>query len=122
MTYKDILEGQPTEMVEIMNTLHKLILELDPAVEEEFLGGAKVRMVSCFVGHRNNVVAVFGPAKNHCKLFLHHCDKIDTKDLKLEGKGKHAKHIKIKNLEQPDIELYKSVLLQVVEVCKRKAD
>lgn len=70
MNYNDILEGQSDEIVEIMSTLRKLILVLDPTIEEEFLGGAKVRMVSCFVGHRNNVVAVFGPATDHCKLFF----------------------------------------------------
>lgn len=118
MNYNDILEGHSTEIVDIIKALRKLILELDPTIEEEFLGGAKVKLVSYSIGNRNNVVAVYSPSANHCKLYLHHTDKIDTKGLKLEGKGKHAKHVKIKTFEQLVIQFYKSVLVQVVEVCK----
>lgn len=120
MTYNDIIEGQPAEIVELTHTLRDLILGLDSAVEEEFLGGAKVRMVSFFIGNRNNVVAVVSPGGDHCKLYLHHTDKIDTTGIKLQGKGKHAKQVRITSLAEVDIPTYKRVLGQVVEVCKRK--
>ena len=57
-------------------------------------------MAYYFVGDYNNAVGVIGTAKDHCKLFLHHTDHINTAGLQLEGKGKHAKHVKIFSLDE----------------------
>jgi hypothetical protein len=77
-------------------------------------------MASYSINRKNNVIAVVGPAKDHVKLFLHHCDKLDTKGIKLQGKGEHAKHVKLFKLEDFDEDTYKNVIGQVVEIALAK--
>ncbi|MFK7848335.1 MAG: hypothetical protein AB8G77_23810 [Rhodothermales bacterium] len=119
MVFEDIIEGQNQSVVEVVNYLRQLITSLDPEIEEGIYGGKVVKMASYSIGRADNVIAVVGPASNHTKLFLHHTDNIDAKGLKLEGKGKHAKHIKIQQLQVID-QSDRDVLLQVVAIVKTK--
>ena len=75
-------------------------------------------MASYSIGRPDNVIAVIRQAFSHVKLFLHHTDKIDTSGLQLEGKGKHAKHIKIKNKEAMEENVYRDVLEHVTQIVK----
>ncbi len=120
MVFQDIVEGYPEELVEIMTFFQSLILSLDERIEEGIYGGKVVRMASYSMGRPDNVIAVTGLGKGHCKLFLHHTDKIDTKGLKLQGKGKHAKHIKINHRQSMDDDIYTEVLRQVADVVRNQ--
>lgn len=116
MQFEDIIKGHSHELVEIMTFLQTLILSLDERIEEGIYGGKVVRMASYSIDKADNVIAVIGLGNDHCKLFLHHTDKIDPRGLKLEGKGKHARHIKIKSRQHMDDAVYADVLQQVVDV------
>ena len=116
MQFTDIIKGNSEEIVEVMTLLQTLILSLDERIEEDIYGGKVVKMASYSIGRKDNVIAVIGPGKDHCKLFLHHIDKIDSKGLKLEGKGKHTRHIKIKSRQQMDDAAYAEVLQKVVDI------
>ena len=120
MQFADIVKGHPQELVEVMTFLQALILSLDKRIEEGIYGGKVVRMASYSIGRADNVIAVTGLGKDHCKLFLHHTDKIDPGGLKLEGKGKHARHVKIKSRRHMDDEVYRDVLQQVVDIVLTK--
>lgn len=121
MSFTSILGSVPEEIVAIAHRLRSLIMEYDLPIEEGIYGGKKVKMASYSIGRTDNVIAVIAPASNHCKLFLHHVDKIDPKGLKLEGKGKHAKHIKIFTLDTIDEPIYRSVIGQVAAIVASKA-
>ncbi len=120
MSFASILESVPHEISAIANRVRALILDHDLPIEEDIYGGKKVKMASYSIGRTDNVIAVIGPAANHCKLFLHHVDKIDPMGLKLEGKGKHAKHIKIFTLDAIDEAVYVSVIGQIAAIVSSK--
>lgn len=121
MTFNDLLIGHSEPLQKILKNLQKLILKLNPAIEEDIYGGAKVQMASYSIGRKDNVIAVTGIGKDHVKLFLHHTHKIDAKGLKLEGKGKHAKHVKIYALDEKDFDILLAVIDQVHEIVASKA-
>lgn len=102
MTFKDILTDQPEYLQNIANEVRKLILKTDESIEENIYGGAKVKMSLYSIGGTDNVLYGIGFGKDHVKLYLHHTDKpgADTTGLKLEGKGKHARTVKIKELDK----------------------
>lgn len=120
MSFISILEEVPEEIVAIAHRLRALILDEDQPIEESIYGGKKVKMASYSIGRTDNVIAVISPAPTHCKLFLHHVDKIDSMGLKLEGKGKHAKHIKIFSLDAVDEAIYRDVIGQVASIVASK--
>jgi hypothetical protein len=121
MVFEDILENKPSHVSKILRALRELIQSLDNSLQEEILGGKVVRMASYFISNRNHVVGVIGSGKDHAQLFLHHYDHIDTMGLKLEGKGKHAKHVKIYSLDELSNSSLKDVLKQLIEIAKVKA-
>lgn len=121
MKLEDVLQGSSDSVVEVTLYLREIIKALDPRVEEGFYGGKVVKMASFSIGKSDNVIAVLSPAAHHLKLYLHHTDKVDTGDLKLQGKGKHAKHIKIESKEEVDEGLFKKVLGEITKVVIAKA-
>ena len=121
MQFKDIYANSPAELFHIGKKIQQLIIGLHPQIKETCHGGTKVRMASYSIGRLDNVVAVAGPGNDHCKLFLHHCDNIDSKGIKLEGKGKHAKHVKLYAPEDFDEQRYRLVIRQVVDIALTKS-
>ena len=51
------------------------------------------------------------PGADGCLLYFHHIVPVDSSILKIEGKGKHARHIKIEALDRPMIEEIRRLLL-----------
>ncbi|MEM8909585.1 MAG: hypothetical protein AAGD05_17185 [Bacteroidota bacterium] len=96
MTYQDIIQDKPPALIDIANTLRAMAFQLHPDIEENAYGGKVVRMTLYSIGHKNNPIMGIAIGKDHCQLFLHHTDQVDTKHLPLTGKGKHAKHIKFR--------------------------
>ncbi len=120
MNMKDVLSDCPSHVFASTNLLRKMILEIHPDIEEDFYGGKVVKMASYSIARNDNVIAVLSPATNHLKLYLHHVDKVDTGDLKLVGKGKHAKHIKIYTADEIDGDLLRNVLNRITEIVLAK--
>ena len=121
MTFDDISSGFPEPMIALAQSIREVILAQSPDITEHFHGSAKVRMGSYYIGPNTNVVAVLGLAQDHCKLFLHHTDKIDAMGLKLEGKGSHARHVKIRSIDELKAGPYGEVLAQVTRIVAGKA-
>lgn len=114
MTLDDVLENQSEEVKDIFHQLRKILIDISPKLDEAFLGGAKVRMSSYSINEK--MVSVLGPAKDHCKLYLHHTDKVDTGILKLEGKGKHAKTVKVRNTSPELLKEIENVLTEIARI------
>ena len=108
------------ELLEIAYKLRGLILKQSDQIIEDAGGGKKVKMTLYSIDRKDNVLAVIGIAKGHCKLFLHHTDKIDTLDLKLKGKGKHAKTVWISSLADIAEPTFETVLKQITEIALQK--
>lgn len=113
MTFEDIYTNQPQALIDIVHQLRGLILDTDNRIEEHVYGGEKVRMTLYSINHTNNVLYGLAVAKDHVKLYLHHTEKADTQTLKLEGKGKHAKTVKIKTVDEDYLTIVKRVLSNI---------
>lgn len=107
------------ELLKVANRLRELILSQSDQIEENAGGGEKVKMTLYSLGRNDNVLAVIGMGKGHCKLFLHHTDKIDTLDLKLRGKGKHAKTVWISSLDEIIEPTFETVLKQITQIASQ---
>ncbi|MDW3650277.1 MAG: hypothetical protein R8P61_24600 [Bacteroidia bacterium] len=108
-------------LMDVAQELQKLILSQSDQIVEDVGGGAKVKMTLYSIGRKDNVLAVIGMGKDHCKLYLHHTDKIDTRELVLQGKGKHAKTLWIRNLHEMDRESINFALEQITQIALEKA-
>ncbi len=121
MNFENVLENSIPEVIEIAHFLRKLVLDLHPEIEEDFYGGQKVKMSMYSIGPKNNPIAVIGSGGTHCKLFLHHTDRVETYGLKLEGKGKYSKHIKFFKMRDIIEEDLLKVLTNIVKIVVEKA-
>lgn len=116
MEFKDTFSNSPAPLFQLGEKIRQLIISLNRQIVETCHGGATVKLASYSIGRPDNVVAVISPGKNHCKLYLHHCDRIDSRGIKLEGKGKHAKHVKLFSKEDFEEEIFRPILEQIVEI------
>ena len=70
-------------------------------IEENIVGGAKVKLVLYTRNGKNNVLCgIQEGSQESCMLYVHHVDKIDHPTLKFSGKGKHAKRIKFNSVDE----------------------
>ncbi|WP_299211547.1 hypothetical protein [uncultured Aquimarina sp.] len=76
-------------------------------IEENILGGAKVKLALYTRNGKNNVLCGIQEGSNEsCMLYVHHIEEINHERLTFSGKGKHAKRIKfsdIKEIKEDDI-------------------
>lgn len=122
LEFEDILAGRSEPVKAIARILRNKILSLDSGISEDIFGGKSVQNASYSIGRVNNVIAVLSPAADHCKLYLHHFDKVDTAPLKLTGSGKHSRHIKLHDPEElPRAEL-KRILHDITHIAKSEMD
>lgn len=109
------------ELIFVAQRLQKIILSQSDRILEDAGGGAKVKMSLYSIGAKDNVLAVIGMGKDHCKLYLHHTDKIDTEGLLLKGKGKHAKTLWVSSSAEINEETLNKVLARITKIALEKA-
>tara|TARA_B100001063_G_C16776602_1_gene566017 strand:- start:6133 stop:6555 length:423 start_codon:yes stop_codon:yes gene_type:complete len=96
--------------------LKEIIIDQFEDIEENILGGAKVKLVLFTRGGSNNVLCgIQEGSSNSCMLYVHHLAQINHPRLKFSGKGKHAKRIKFNELDEIIEEDIKWLLGQVEE-------
>lgn len=120
MTFPEILEGYEKPIQEIAWKLRSLILPLHPDIGEDLNRTRTMSSAFYRIGSSYNVIMVIQPAKDHCKLYLHYTDRVDTRDLPLQGKGKHAKHIKLFEWDPSVEEDYRQVLKDITAIVATK--
>jgi hypothetical protein len=120
MEFIDIIEGKATDIIEIMLHLRDLSLTIHPDIIEDCYGGKAVQMALYSIHKKDNVTHGISASKDHCKIFLHHFDKVDTSKFKLEGKGKHSRHIKIFEVQDIDKNSLLKVLKEIAIIVNSK--
>lgn len=120
MKFKDILLDRPKALHDIAFRLRIISQQIHPEISEDIYGGKVVRMALYSMGSKNNPVIGFALSKDHCQLFLHHFDKIELHGLKLNGKGKHSRHLKIRSVEEIDEDTLSKVFQSILEIAKTK--
>lgn len=114
MTLEEVIANHSEEVKNIYMKLRSAALDVSPRPDESFLGGTKVKMSSYSI--HGKMICVIGPYKDHCKLYLHQTDQVNTGSLKLEGKGKHTKTVKVATLGEELFAEIKTVLGEITKV------
>lgn len=93
ISFDELIADKPAGLQTLGKRLRSSMLT--DGVSEAFYGGDKVRLAYYSIGDINNTIGVISFTHQHCKLFLHHVDKIDSGDIPFEGQGKHSRHVKL---------------------------
>lgn len=120
MKYEDLIAGKPKEMILIMDKLREISQQIHPELEEDFYGGKAVQMALYSLGDKNNVIHGIAASKDHCKLFFHHFDKIDLSMFKMEGKGKHSRHVKIFSIADINESVLTKTIKSILKIAATK--
>lgn len=99
-TFEALIAPFPGDIQEIAGQLRQLVREALPDAEENIYGGAKVANALYSLGGSANVICGIQPAPELCRLYVHHIHGLSHPELKIEGKGKHARHVKVRSLAE----------------------
>jgi len=97
-TFEDVIKPHPKKTQAIAKRLRKLVMDVLANPEEQIVGGAKVGIALYTDGETNSVMCGVHPSGDKCLLYIHHIAELDHPRLKLEGKGKRARHIKFRSV------------------------
>ncbi len=117
MSFDSILEGKPLYIQQLAMKLKGLALRTDKLIQEHIYGDkSKVALYS--FGRPDRVLFGIQTKDQYCILYLHYTDAADTINLKIEGDGKQAKHVKITELS-PELEAeIKQVMKNILRASK----
>jgi hypothetical protein len=110
-TAADVFAGHPVAVRRVALQLRKLVIETLPDATETPVGGAKVRLTLFSLGSSGKTICGVQPGAHGCLLYLHHIAPEDSSLLKIGGKGKHARQIKVETLDQPMVDEIRRLLL-----------
>jgi hypothetical protein len=85
---------------EIATWLRDLIVAEFPQVEENIYGGTKVANALYSIGSTDRVALGIQPGERFVKLFVHDPEHLPATPFKLEGSGKHMRHVKLGSVPQ----------------------
>ena len=113
--FPDILGSVPDAIREVALALRQQVLLTLPDASEAIGGGDRIRMALYSIGGPNNVVCGIQPTANACKLFLHGWQALVQAGFRLEGSGKHARHIKLREVS----ELERLEVARMISIARR---
>lgn len=87
-------------MQEVATWLRNLILAEFPQVEENIYGGTKVANALYSIGSTNRVALGIQPGERFIKFFVHDPEHLPATPFKLEGSGKHMRHVKLPSVPE----------------------
>lgn len=97
-TFSELLEPYPPMVQEIAHWLRDLLLLEFPQVAEQISGGQKLGVALYSVGSPDRVALGIQPGSSFVKFFLHDPTALPASRFKLEGAGKHSRHIKLRSI------------------------
>lgn len=103
-TFEELLAPVPDSVRKLAGRLRDCIKAALPDADETFHGGAKLGMALYSVGGPNSVVCGIQPTDGMCKLFFHGWKQLAEHGYRVEGSGKHARHLKLRSAEEVDSE------------------
>lgn len=99
-SFNDIIAPLPSAICGVALKLREAIQASLPDSDEAICGGGKIGMALYSIGGPNNVVCGIQPTPSDCKLFFHGWRSLVEHGFVLEGSGKHARHIKVRHVEE----------------------
>lgn len=116
-TFEELVEPFPPEIREIAEWLRSLLLSEFPQLDETIHGGLKVANALYSIGGADRVALGIQPGVRFVKLFIHDPEHLPETGFKLEGRGRHMRHIKLDSI--PDARRDELVTLARVPVARR---
>ncbi len=101
-TFAELLAPLPEDVAEVAEALRTIVRRTIPHADEAVSGGARMGMALYSIGDARNVVCGIQPTDRMCKLFFHGWRQLEEHGFRLEGSGKHARHVKLRPGEEPD--------------------
>jgi hypothetical protein len=93
-TFAELTAPFPPEIRRTAEWLRELILTEFPQLTEQVSGGSKVANALYSVHAPERVALAIQPGERFVKFFVHDPDHLGESPFKLEGSGKHMRHIK----------------------------
>jgi hypothetical protein len=112
--FEEILTGKTDAIKRIAQAIRASLLKHCPQLEEKIYGGDKVKLALYSIGDINNVFFGIQAGDTDCKLFLHRYEQVVSKYYRMEGKGKHTRHIKFRTTGDLNEMELASLIKQVV--------
>ena len=103
-TFDALIEPFEPSIQKVALALRKLVQQAFPNFEEHIYGGLAIGNALYSCGGLERVLCGIQPAHDHCKLYVHNISDIKRKGLKLEGSGKHSRHVKVRQLNDENQE------------------
>lgn len=85
---------------DVAKYLRKLVFEEVLDASEGIYGGSKVGIALYSLGSPTNVLCGIQPVGENCLFYAHRVKPGDSGELKLEGQGKHALHVKFRSADE----------------------
>jgi hypothetical protein len=92
-TFDGMLASASESVRQTAVCLREVVFSTLVGAVESIYGGGKVGIALYSVGGTNRVICGIQPSRSHCLFYLHRVEAEDVSELKLSGKGKHARHI-----------------------------
>ena len=97
-SFEELIAPFPTGIQEIATWLRHLITAEFPQLRENVYGGTKVGNALYSVGSTERVALGIQPGERFVKLFVHDPEHLPVTPFKLEGSGKHMRHVKLNSI------------------------
>lgn len=94
-TIQELLEPFPQQIRDLTDEIRQVILAVLPDSEENVYGGKKVGNVLYSVGGTGNVICGMQPQQTFVRVFFHRWERLKAQGYRIQGSGKHARHVKI---------------------------
>ncbi len=111
-TFAALIDPYPADVRAIAEWLRAELLKEFPQLEENVSGGLKNGTALYTVGGPSRVAVGMQPGDGFVKLFLHDYELIPQSRFRLEGAGKHSRHIKLREIH----EAYRDELMEMARI------
>ncbi len=101
-SFDGILDPLPDSIRSVALELRRIIQATLPDADEGIYGGSRIGMALYSIAGPDDVVCGIQPTAGACKLFLHGWKSLVEHGYRLEGSGKHVRHIKFRTLQDID--------------------
>lgn len=115
--FGELIAPFPPHIRATASWIRDVLLEEFPQVRESMGGGTKVAHALYSVGGADRVALGIQPGPRFVKLFIHDPEAIGDTPLRLEGRGKHMRHVKFS--EPPTEEREHLIALMRIPVERR---
>lgn len=113
-TWDEVHAGYSKQTVARTKWLRSVVASALPQCTESVQGARMMGYAHYWQESRQDVLAMISPEDEMVKLYIHHVRKDATGRLKVEGTGKHARHVKLWLDQEYDEEDLRNLLAQVV--------